>query len=293
MSCPAVAATASVEALTSNTAVVTTEHPAPRGRGATAAAADAPAGNADGAKDGDGDAVIRLVMISDTHGGHRRVAVPDGDILIHAGDFTRFGKLADAEDFNDWLGEQPHRHKVVVAGNHEANADWWPRTAALLSNATFLSNERTVLSNPGKPDVTVYGTAFSWPVSPPDARHWAHIPGGLDVLVTHGPAYGFVDGGNGCKSLAASVLQTRPRFVVSGHIHAAHGVARSVAAGTVFVNAANAKKGHGDMGWPAMTMALGERMPAAAAAAVVAAGDALPDSVVPPLPPPLDAHVTG
>ncbi len=28
-----------------------------------------------------------LVAISDTHGRHRRVDVPDGDILIYAGDF--------------------------------------------------------------------------------------------------------------------------------------------------------------------------------------------------------------
>lgn len=23
------------------------------------------------------------------------------------------------EDVNDWLGELPHRHKVVIAGNHD------------------------------------------------------------------------------------------------------------------------------------------------------------------------------
>ena len=46
--------------------------------------------------------------------------VPDGDILIHAGDFTQFGKEEHAEDFNRWLGEQPHKTKLVVLGNHEA-----------------------------------------------------------------------------------------------------------------------------------------------------------------------------
>ena len=67
---------------------------------------------------------LSVVMISDTHGRHRDVAVPTADILIHAGDFTHFGKRQDAEDFNAWLTELPHQHKIVVNGNHEHNADW-------------------------------------------------------------------------------------------------------------------------------------------------------------------------
>eukprot|EP00913_Durusdinium_trenchii_P029972 g28086.t1 len=63
---------------------------------------------------------LRLVIISDTHNCHRDLTVPDGDILIHAGDFTQFGKEEHAEDFNRWLGEQPHKTKLVVLGNHEA-----------------------------------------------------------------------------------------------------------------------------------------------------------------------------
>jgi hypothetical protein len=42
----------------------------------------------------------------------------------HTGDFTRFGKEEDAIDFNQWLGTLPHTHKLVVNGNHEANAGW-------------------------------------------------------------------------------------------------------------------------------------------------------------------------
>ena len=57
---------------------------------------------------------LRLVCVSDTHGRHRHVNVPPGDILIHAGDFTHFGKEKDVTDFNDWLGEQDHSHKIVI-----------------------------------------------------------------------------------------------------------------------------------------------------------------------------------
>ena len=63
---------------------------------------------------------VTLVLISDTHELHREVDVPDGDILIHAGDFTIFSRsLRAIEDFNAWLGELPHRTKVCVPGNHE------------------------------------------------------------------------------------------------------------------------------------------------------------------------------
>ena len=34
---------------------------------------------------------IRIVCISDTHKKHRQLDVPDGDILIHAGDFSQWG----------------------------------------------------------------------------------------------------------------------------------------------------------------------------------------------------------
>jgi hypothetical protein len=60
-----------------------------------------------------------VVYISDTHGLHRDVVLPTGHILVHAGDFTRCGNVYDSIDFNDWLGELPHRHKIVVFGNHE------------------------------------------------------------------------------------------------------------------------------------------------------------------------------
>ena len=53
---------------------------------------------------------LRLILLSDTHQLHRDVEVPDGDLCIFAGDFTFFSKSMKAVlDFNDWLGELPHR----------------------------------------------------------------------------------------------------------------------------------------------------------------------------------------
>ena len=83
---------------------------------------------------------VRIVCISDTHGKHADLDdVPDGDVLIHAGDYTTFGKEVHARASNEWLGTLPHPHKLVVNGNHEANAPWLLYAAEILSNATLLA----------------------------------------------------------------------------------------------------------------------------------------------------------
>ena len=61
---------------------------------------------------------IRIVCISDTHNLTDREDfpdIPDGDILIHTGDFTICGKEEDVIKFNDWIGTLPHEYKVVIA----------------------------------------------------------------------------------------------------------------------------------------------------------------------------------
>lgn len=67
----------------------------------------------------------RIVCISDTHSmtSHMAKGVPDGDVLIHAGDFTRCGHMSEVRQFNKWLGTLPHKHKIVIAGNHEISFD--------------------------------------------------------------------------------------------------------------------------------------------------------------------------
>ena len=35
--------------------------------------------------------LVRLVLLSDTHGLHREISIPDGDVLVHAGDFCSQG----------------------------------------------------------------------------------------------------------------------------------------------------------------------------------------------------------
>lgn len=66
--------------------------------------------------------VIRLVVISDTHGEHEMLTsiLPQGDILIHCGDFVNKGNVQDAERFVHWLSTlNQYGEKIVIDGNHD------------------------------------------------------------------------------------------------------------------------------------------------------------------------------
>lgn len=67
----------------------------------------------------------RFVCISDTHNRTDRLEhpVPDGDVLIHAGDFTSCGTRDQVMHFNKFLSTLSHPYKVVIAGNHEVGFD--------------------------------------------------------------------------------------------------------------------------------------------------------------------------
>lgn len=63
--------------------------------------------------------MTKIVSLSDTHGSHFGIKVPDGDILIHCGDISSRGGVADTLDFLRWFNTHPHPHKIFVAGNHD------------------------------------------------------------------------------------------------------------------------------------------------------------------------------
>ena len=50
--------------------------------------------------------------------------IPDCDILIHAGDFTRTGSIKEVDEFSKFLASLTNiKHKIVIAGNHEVSFD--------------------------------------------------------------------------------------------------------------------------------------------------------------------------
>ncbi len=64
---------------------------------------------------------IRVVCISDTH--NHTPDIPDGDLLIHAGDLTNAGTVEEIQTQIEWLETLPHPQKVVIAGNHDSYFD--------------------------------------------------------------------------------------------------------------------------------------------------------------------------
>lgn len=187
--------------------------------------------------------MIKAVCLSDTHGSHLGVKIPDADWLIHAGDFSSRGGMKDTVDFLNWFNIHPHKRKIFIAGNH----DWLPEKdpglfQTLLKqypDLTYLQDTSVVLDGlkvHGSPiSPTFYNWAFNRDRGPQIKRHWDMIPDDTDILITHGPAYGYCDiapnGGPvgitervGCKHLLDAIKRVKPRIHLSGHIHYSYGV---------------------------------------------------------------------
>lgn len=188
---------------------------------------------------------LRIVAVSDTHELHRELELPNGDLLIHAGDFTMFGKSLQALlDFNAWLGELPHAHKVVVPGNHEFLLEAEPELCRVITNATVLVNDYTMVRGVkiwGSPVTPVNG-AFGRGDPRDRERMYSAIPEDVDILITHGPPYGILDSTDesaepaGDRELRNTVRRVKPRLHIFGHIHAGYGVLPT--RHTMFINAA-------------------------------------------------------
>lgn len=184
-------------------------------------------------------------MLSDTHSRHQKLAVPDGDLLIVAGDVTSRGNLAEVEAFDLFLGGLPHRHKIVIAGNHDFCFERTPAEArARITQATYLEDEGCCIEG-----LQVWGSpwqpwfqnwAFNLRRGAALRARWDLIPVDVDILVTHGPPFGIgdlcYDGRRvGCEDLLVRVRELQPRLHCFGHIHEAYGVYRD--GETTLVNA--------------------------------------------------------
>jgi predicted phosphodiesterase len=175
---------------------------------------------------------MRIVAVADTHTFEADLGeLPDGDVLVHAGDMLRGGSLEELEAVAAWIRGQPHRHKVVVAGNHDGCfGEAREAACALLGpDVVYLQDEGAHVDgvhfwgSPWQPEYNDW--AFNLPRGAALAAKWALIPSGVDVLVTHGPPRGFGDRGPyggeraGCDDLLTAVRRVRPALHLFGHIH--------------------------------------------------------------------------
>lgn len=192
---------------------------------------------------------MKIICISDTHSQLHKVKLPEGDLLIHAGDATYQGNIVEISRFNEELGKIKHKYKygiIFVPGNH----DWLFEKHAfmarsILTNAIVLIDEWVIID--GK---IIYGSPWQ-----PEFNNWAfnlsrdsiklqdkwdNIPDNADIVITHGPVNGIldlcVDGFRaGCKLLFNRIVQIKPEIHVCGHIHFSYGM--HCFNGTTFINA--------------------------------------------------------
>ena len=187
---------------------------------------------------------LKCVAIADTHGMHRDITIPNGDVLIHAGDITMRGKLSELNDFNDWLGEQPHKHKIIVAGNHDWSFEREKEASIkIVTNAVYLEDQSIEIEghkfygSPWQP--WFLGYAFNLQRGEEIQEKWDLISNDIDVLITHGPAFGILDkvarDNVGCENLLSKIEEVTPKVHVCGHIHEGYG--EVIKEGIKFINA--------------------------------------------------------
>ena len=168
---------------------------------------------------------MTILHISDTHGKHSQLrGLPLADVLVHSGDFTEDGTEAEALEFLEWFISTPHPHKILVAGNHDTCMRG-ESIEGLPANCYYLDCSSVKIDG-----ITFYGVPlFMQDVEDNTLdQKYADIPNGTDVLITHQPPLGIMDGeesdGFGSAALLARVLELRPRIHLFGHAHRDFGI---------------------------------------------------------------------
>ncbi|MEX2168671.1 MAG: metallophosphoesterase [Pirellulales bacterium] len=199
---------------------------------------------------------MRIAAISDQHG--FLPDIPQCDLLIIAGDVCPdgFGRHVAAEtprlqqdwfnrEVRPWLAQSPATHKVLTWGNH----DWCGEAcdfsgdappAALTTALQIVVDQATTVSV-GDQSIRLWLSPWSnqfgyWSfMRHPEALAavYAAIPEGIDVVVSHQPAFGYGDAvphyrtgepmPQGSRELLAAIDRVKPRILICGHIHEGHG----------------------------------------------------------------------
>jgi len=201
---------------------------------------------------------MRIVTLSDTHTLGKKIDVPDGDLLIHAGDLTLKGTESEGKAALRWLESLPHKYKLLTPGNHDFVFD--PSAPRQFRNwrlyrhytiqgllekfpsVTLLSDSAVEIEG-----YKIYGSPWVPYLWQPDGipwafnfadgekgRHqaqntWAKIPDDTEILVTHTPPEGILDftdedrpGGDPFLRRRIDQL-TNLRLHVFGHLHEGYG----------------------------------------------------------------------
>lgn len=200
---------------------------------------------------------MKIAAISDTHGDHSELEIPEADVLVVAGDITDNGSHREVKEFDKWLESLEYDRILFTPGNHDTCfINSGPEPASLLKNATYLLDESIEIKSkkfyftPWVPELpSVLSVIQSSELNKPREalkEKFSQIPDDTDLLVTHAPPRGvrdrtfllhpripFVRAGS--RALRIKVEEVNPEVHIFGHIHKAHG--RQRIDETLFVNA--------------------------------------------------------
>lgn len=192
---------------------------------------------------------VRIVAFSDTHTLHEGLVVPDGDVLVFAGDLMNSGyNYKDIDNFAKWFNAHPHKKKIWIAGNHDRWLEHFPVTAERIEGDYLIDSgvEYEGVKFWGSP-YTPFFNDWAFNTNPSHMyNHWKKIPLDTDILITHGPPLGILDASLeygkdlGCPTLLEIVKDVKPFAHIFGHIHGGYGQLATGDHGgidTVFYNA--------------------------------------------------------
>ncbi|SFB69622.1 Predicted phosphoesterase [Zunongwangia mangrovi] len=188
---------------------------------------------------------MRIISISDTHNKHQDLEIPDGNILIHCGDISEGGTKPEIVDFLQWFSKLPHKHKILIAGNHDFHLEKYSTNLddIIPDNIHYLSDSGITLEN-----FRIWGSPFTpgngnWAFNLERGRSirkkWNLIPQNTDILITHTPPYGILDESKtykniGCEELLKKIVDIKPKLHFFGHVHDDFG--KKSIGPTLFVN---------------------------------------------------------
>ncbi len=182
---------------------------------------------------------MKFVALSDTHGCHRQLNLPKGDVLLHAGDVCDQGNALQIEDFLDWLNGLDFQYKILIRGNHDIdlNAKRSLLELEMPKGIVQLENSGIVIE-----DIPIWGVPhpIAW-----GSEDWQSIPINTRILMTHRPPFSILDQpllspSTGSKRLLQQVKLVEPDVHLFGHIHAAYGQKKINK--TLFVNGSTYKQ---------------------------------------------------
>lgn len=179
----------------------------------------------------------QIAFISDSHNKHDEITkdLPGGWMLLCGGDISMGGSSIEILDFLNWFSNLPYEHKIFIAGNHdwlfEKNHDIAPEFKEkgvhyLFDNVIEIEGLK-IYGSPWQP--RFYNWAFNVDRYEAIAEKWKLIPNDIDILITHGPPFGILDGTwnatrAGCEELYKKVVEIKPKIHLFGHIHYGAGI---------------------------------------------------------------------